>query len=99
MEVTFVWQGKNRTPKENAHRAKIRELLPVGNISSIDDIQNFFKETIDALMENDLEAELKEELGYNKYDRRKALLYTYYMVCRALPFESTPEVSLIGSSR
>ncbi len=37
---------RNRTPEENAPRAKIRELLQVGNISSMDDIQNLFKETI-----------------------------------------------------
>ena len=59
---------KNRTPEENARRAKIRELLQVGNISSMDDIQNLFKETIAEFMENGLEAELDEELGYSKYD-------------------------------
>ncbi len=61
---------KNRTPEENARRAKIRELLQVGNISSMDDIQNLFKETIAEFMENGLEAELDEELGYSKYDYR-----------------------------
>lgn len=34
---------KNRTPKENERRAKIRELLQMGGISSMDDIQNLFK--------------------------------------------------------
>ncbi len=61
---------KNRTPEENERRAKIRELLQVGNISSMDDIQNLFKETIAEFMENGLEAELDEELGYSKYDYR-----------------------------
>ena len=61
---------KNRTPEENARRAKIRELLQVGNISSMEDIQNLFKETIAEFMENGLEAELDEELGYSKYDYR-----------------------------
>ena len=37
---------KNRTPEENARREKIRELLQVANIGSMDDIQNLFKETI-----------------------------------------------------
>lgn len=37
---------KNRTPEENAHREKIRELLQMANIGSMDDIQNLFKETI-----------------------------------------------------
>ena len=35
---------KNRTPEENARREKIRELLQVANIGSMDDIQNLFKE-------------------------------------------------------
>ena len=33
---------KNRTPEENERRAKIRELLQMGGISSMDDIQNFY---------------------------------------------------------
>lgn len=61
---------KNRTPEENARRAKIRELLQASNISSMDDIQNLFKETIAEFMENGLDAELDEELGYSKYDYR-----------------------------
>ena len=52
---------KNRTPEENARREKIRELLQLANIGSMDDIQNLFKETIAKFMENGLEAELDEE--------------------------------------
>ena len=59
---------KNRTPEENARRAKIRELLQMGGISSMDDIQSLFKETIAEFMENGLDAELDDELGYSKYD-------------------------------
>ena len=59
---------KNRSPKENARRAKIRELLQMANIDSMDDIQNLFRETIAEFMENGLEAELDEDLGYSKYD-------------------------------
>ena len=59
---------KNRSPEENERRAKIRELLQASNISSMDDIQNLFKETIAEFMENGLEAELDDELGYSKYD-------------------------------
>ncbi len=59
---------KNRTPEENERRTKIRELLQMGGISSMDDIQNLFKETIAEFMENGLDAELDEELGYSKYD-------------------------------
>ena len=59
---------KNRTPEENARRAKIRELLQMADISSMDDIQSLFKETIAEFMENGLEAELDDELGYSRYD-------------------------------
>ena len=59
---------KNRTPEENERRAKIRELLQMANIGSMDDIQELFKETIAEFMENGLDAELDEELGYSKYD-------------------------------
>ena len=59
---------KNRTPEENERRAKIRELLQLSGISSMDDIQSLFKETIAEFMENGLDAELDDELGYSKYD-------------------------------
>ena len=59
---------KNQSPEENARRAKIRELLQMANIDSMDDIQNLFKETIAEFMENGLEAELDEDPGYSKYD-------------------------------
>ena len=61
---------KKRTPEENARREKIRELLQLANIGSMDDIQNLFKETIAEFMENGLEAELEDELGYSRYDYR-----------------------------
>ena len=40
------------------------------NISSMDDIQNLFKETIAEFMEDGLETELDDELGYSRYDYR-----------------------------
>ena len=59
---------KNRSPEEQARRAKIRELLQESNISSMADIQNLFKEAIAEFMESGLDAELDESLGYSKYD-------------------------------
>ena len=61
---------KNRSPEEIERRGKIRELLQAGNITSMEDIQNLFKETIAEFMENGLDAEMDEELGYSKYDYR-----------------------------
>lgn len=52
---------KNRSPEEKARRAKIRELLQMANIDSMDDIQDLFKETIAEFMENGLETELDED--------------------------------------
>ncbi len=37
---------KNRTPEEKARREKIRELLQMANIGSMDDIQSLFKEAV-----------------------------------------------------
>ena len=59
---------RNRSPEEQERRAKIRELLHLSNIGSMEDIQNLFKETIAEFMEDGLDAELSEELGYSKYD-------------------------------
>ena len=59
---------RNRSPEEQEHRAKIRELLRLSKVSSMEDIQNLFKETIAEFMEDGLDAELSEELGYSKYD-------------------------------
>ncbi len=59
---------KNRTPEEKARREKIRELLQMANIGSMGDIQILFKETIVECLEDSLEAEMDDELGYSKYD-------------------------------
>lgn len=59
---------KKHTSEENARREKIRELLQMANIGSMDDIQSLFKGTIAEFMENGLDAELDNELGYSEYD-------------------------------
>ncbi len=45
-ESSMMSSRKNRSPEEQARRAKIRELLQASNISSMEDIQDLFKETI-----------------------------------------------------
>lgn len=62
---------KKRIPEEEARRALISELLSTANITSMADIQELFKETIAEFMENGLESELEEKLGYSKYDYRQ----------------------------
>ena len=61
---------RKRSPEEDERRTKIRELLLSSNISSMEDIQDLFKETIAEFMESGLEAELDDELGYGRYDYR-----------------------------
>ncbi len=61
---------RNRSPEETECRAKIRDLLQISNISSMDDIQDLFQETITGFIENGLDAELDEKLGYSRYDYR-----------------------------
>lgn len=59
-----------RTPEERERRAKMTSFLQDLNVSSVEDVQNLFKELIGNVLENGLEAELDEELGYSKYDYR-----------------------------
>ena len=47
---------RKRSPEENERRAKLRELLLSSNISSMEDIQDLFKETIAEFMDSGLEA-------------------------------------------
>ena len=61
---------RKRTPEERERRAKMTSFLQDLNVSSVADVQNLFKELIGNVLENGLEAELDEELGYSKYDYR-----------------------------
>ena len=45
---------KNRTQEEKARREKIRELLQMANIGSMEDIQSLFKETIAEFIQDGL---------------------------------------------
>ena len=62
---------RKRTPEENTRREKIRKLLQLANVGSMDDIQELFKDTIAEFMENGLEAELDDQLGYSRYDYKR----------------------------
>ena len=43
-------------------------MLQLANVGSMDDIQELFNDTIAEFMENGLEAELDDQLGYSRYD-------------------------------
>lgn len=59
---------RKRSPEDQARREKIRELLQISGVSEMEDIRNLFKETIAEFMEDGLDAELDEQLGYGRYD-------------------------------
>ena len=63
--------GRRRSQEEAARREKIRELLELAGVNVMDDIQQLFRETIAEFMENDLDAELDEHLGYDRYDTKE----------------------------
>ena len=60
--------GRQRSPEEAARREKIRELLALSGVEGMEDIQELFRETIAEFMESGLDAEMDEQLGYDRYD-------------------------------
>ena len=62
--------GRQRSPEEAARRKKIRELLALSGVEGMEDIQQLFRETIAEFMESGLDAEMDEQLGYDRYDAR-----------------------------
>lgn len=62
--------ARRRSPEEAARREKTRELLELAGVNGMDDIQQLFRETIAEFMENGLDAELDEHLGYDRYDTK-----------------------------
>jgi len=62
------------TPEEReaeaARKEQIRNLLTGLDIKDFKDIQNLFKDMVGEVLQNGLEGELDNELGYTKYDYR-----------------------------
>ena len=60
-------------PANEAKRQRHKELTEFLNsvgVSSVADVQELFKEMVGSVLQNGLEGELDEELGYTKYDYR-----------------------------
>lgn len=55
---------------EKEKRENIQKLLAGFNIKDFNDIQELFKDMVGTVLENGLEGELDDELGYSKYDYR-----------------------------
>ena len=60
--------GRQRSPEEAVRREKIRELLALSGVEGMEDIQQLFRETVAEFMESGLDAEMDEQLGYDRYD-------------------------------
>ena len=56
--------------KKQERKDKLRELLSTMDIEDMSDLKSLFKEMVGEVLENGLEAELDDELGYSKYDYR-----------------------------
>ena len=51
-------------------KEKLREFLQLLDVEDYSDLRSIFKEMVGEVLENGLEAELDDELGYSKYDYR-----------------------------
>ena len=51
-------------------KEKLREFLQLLDVEDYGDLRSVFKEMVGEILENGLEAELDDKLGYSKYDYR-----------------------------
>lgn len=58
------------TPERRAQRKQLLELLQGAGITDVAGVQELFKEMVSTVLENGLEGELDDELGYSRYDYR-----------------------------
>ena len=56
--------------QQKARKENIRSLLSDLDVKDFKDIQALFKDMVGEVLENGLEGELDDELGYTKYDYR-----------------------------
>lgn len=56
------------TPERRERRKQLLALLQDAGINDVEGVQELFKEMVGTVLENGLEGELDEELGYSKYD-------------------------------
>lgn len=59
------------SPERREQRKQLAEFLQGAGITDVAGVQELFKEMVSSVLENGLEGELDEELGYSKYDYRK----------------------------
>lgn len=77
IEISF-WRLKNAkvqrqpggTGSKKERKEKLREFLSLLEVEDMSDLRSVFKEMVGEVLENGLEAELDDELGYSRYDYR-----------------------------
>lgn len=62
--------AKRISPERREQRKRLLELLEGAGITDVAGVQELFKEMVSTVLENGLEGELEEELGYSRYDYR-----------------------------
>ena len=62
--------GSRKDPERAAKREKLTALLQQLDVNSMQDFNDLFKDMTGAFLENGLEGELDDHLGYTKYDYR-----------------------------
>ena len=55
---------------QKERKEKLREFLQLLDVEDYSDLRSVFKEMVGEVLENGLEAELDDKLGYSKYDYR-----------------------------
>ncbi|VBB07156.1 transposase mutator type [Lucifera butyrica] len=58
------------SPERRERRKKLLEMLQDAGINDVAGVQELFKEMVSSVLENGLEGEMEDELGYSKYDYR-----------------------------
>lgn len=53
---------------QKERKEKLREFLQLLDVEDYSDLRSVFKEMVGEVLENGLEAELDDKLGYSKYD-------------------------------
>lgn len=65
--------AKKITGEQRELRKKLSVFLEDVGINDVDGVKNLFKELVGTVLENGLEGELEDELGYSKYDYRNKI--------------------------
>ena len=66
--MIFIMVTRRKDPERAAKRAKIGALLQAPQVSSMQEINDLFKEIVGTFLEKGLEGELAEKQGHSKHD-------------------------------